>query len=77
MPDLTNGVAAPAPPPVLTRTVTPTVPVTVTYEVTDLGRYPRPARSAAKTIDYAFPTIQFATKGAGTCGPTVHISSRG
>ena len=45
MPDLTNGVAAPAPPPVLTRTVTPTVPVTVTYEVTDLGRYPRPARS--------------------------------
>ena len=42
MSDLTNGVAAPAPPAVLTRTVTPTVPVTVTYEVTDLGRYPRP-----------------------------------
>jgi hypothetical protein len=40
--DLTNGVAAPAPPAVLTRTVTPTVPVRVTYEVTDLGRYPRP-----------------------------------
>ena len=39
---LTNGVAAPAPPAVPTRTMTPTVPVTVTYEVTDLGRYPRP-----------------------------------
>ena len=37
MSDLTNGVAAPAPPAVLTRTVTPTVPVTVTYEPTDLG----------------------------------------
>ena len=45
MSDLTNGVAAPAPPAVLTRTVTPTVPVTVTYEVTHLGRYPRPAHS--------------------------------
>ena len=40
--DFTNGVAAPAPPAALTRTVTPTVPVTVTYAVTDLGRYPRP-----------------------------------
>ena len=77
MPDITNGVAAPAPPPVLTRTVTPTVPVTVTYEVTDLGRYPRPARSMPpRPLTYAFPTIQFATKGAGTCGPTVYISSR-
>ena len=77
MPDITNGVAPPAPPPVLTRTVTPTVPVTVTYEVTDLGRYPRPARSMPpRPLSDAVPTIQFATKGAGTCGPTVYISSR-
>ena len=44
MPDLTNGVAAPAPPPVLTRTVTPTVPVTVTYGVpTSAATRARPA----------------------------------
>ena len=66
MSDLTNGVAAPAPPAVLTRTVTPTVPVTVTYEVTDLGRYPRPPALCRKTIDLCVPNNPISTQGAGT-----------
>ena len=47
----------------LTRTVTPTVPVTVTYEVTDLGRYPRPPALCRKTIDLCVPNNPICSEG--------------
>ena len=69
MSDLTNGVAAPP-----RRRCRPHHDADRAghghFGGDDLGRYARPASSA-------FPTIQFATKGAGTCGPTVRVSSRG